>query len=101
MNSLVTFVKKFLAEHSISTHSVAVAWVTLCGLYLEVPEFRDLCLQVWQHLPPTYQHLLVVAAAIFAWYKRGRKEWTKEQRQQLTGGTNAVPAPNADTAAKP
>lgn len=82
-------IKKFLASYNITTHSI----VAFCGVMVlafhNVPQFHDLVLAVWQHVPKGAKEAGEAIVAVVAWYWKGRKEWTPEQRQKLEGGNNA------------
>lgn len=64
-------IKKWLADHSITTHSVAAAFVTLSILYAQVPQFHDLVLSLYNAIPGKGQNVVATALAVYAWYRRG------------------------------
>jgi len=85
-------IKKFLAAHSITTHSVVAFCIAMVECYHNVPQFHDFVLFVWGKLPNEGRAGAEALIAAIAWYWKGRTQWTPEQRAQLTGE-------NANTAA--
>jgi len=65
-------IKDWLASHSITTHTVAVAIAAVITVYEQVPEFHDFVLAVYAHIPNGFHSVITVALAIYAWYRRGQ-----------------------------
>jgi len=69
---MLTKIQAWLASHSITTHSIAGAAVTLVALYRENQGFHDAVLSVYAKLPHGLHDLvaMIIAAALI--YYRGQ-----------------------------
>jgi len=75
---------QFWQKYPALSHAVAGVLVLGIEAYSEVPQFHD-AVQNVLHAHPHFAGLVAVAVALYGWYKQHRKEWTPEQRAQLTG----------------
>lgn len=64
-------IKKWLADHSITTHSVAVVFALATTAYFEVPQFHDLVFGAYGHLPQSLKAAVTAGIALYGWYRRG------------------------------
>ena len=88
---MVEKVKKFLAEHSITTHSLVVFTIGIVTVYNQVPQFHDYVLQAYGHFPAGLKNFIEVVIAVVAWYWTKRPVWTAAQRAAMTDkNSNAV-----------
>jgi hypothetical protein len=70
---MAEFLKAFWAKHTITTHSLAVAVVTLATLYAAVPAFHELVVSIYVTMPPWAHQIVTAAAGIWAFYQGAGK----------------------------
>lgn len=88
---MIEKIKKFFAEHSITTHSLVVFTIGIVTAYNQVPQFHDYVLQVYGHFPVGLKNFIEAVVAVVAWYWTKRPVWTAAQRAAMTD-TNASAA---------
>ena len=69
-------IKKFLADHSITAHSVAIFVAFLFGAYFQVPVFHDYVFHLYGLLPQSAKELVATAIALYGWYKKNQTQGT-------------------------
>lgn len=71
-------IKRWLKDHSITTHSVASAWTLLCGYYAVSPDFQHQVSVAWAaavaHTPAFIKPWVPIALGLYAWYRNGQKK---------------------------
>jgi hypothetical protein len=86
----------FLTKYGVKTHSIAVGWAGLMGLYFSDWGFRNAVNQsamtAYHHMPPYMEQAVKTAAAIglplWAWYRNGQKKTVVEA--DIAPGQNAT-----------
>jgi len=68
----MTWIKKFLADHSITTHSIAVAFAFLFAAYFQVPAFHDYVFHLYGLFPQSVKEAIATGLALYAWYRKGK-----------------------------
>ena len=69
-------IKKFLADHSITTHSLAVVFAFLFAAYFQVPAFHDLLFRWYGLLPQGGKELVSTGIALWMWYRNSQAKTT-------------------------
>ena len=67
-------IKKFLADHSITTHSLAVVFAFLFAAYFQVPAFHDYLFHIYGLLPQFGKETIATALALYAWYRKSNPQ---------------------------
>lgn len=65
-------INTFLKAHSITTHSIAVLIAGTVTAYDEVPQFHAWAQSFYHALPQSVATTIMVAAAVYAWYRKGQ-----------------------------
>ena len=68
------WIKAFFAKHTITTHSLAAAVLTLTTLYAAVPAFHDLVVSAYSHTPSWFHQVATAALGIWAFYQGAGKQ---------------------------
>lgn len=77
-------IKKFLAEHSITAHSIAVLGSILVAMFYEVPQLHDTVMGLYGHFPQWAKTLVTVGFLCYLWYKNNKTRWTPEMGERRT-----------------
>lgn len=70
-------IEAWLAQFSITTHTVAIVFMFLFAAYFNVPQFHDLVFHLYGLLPQWAKDLTATAIALYMWYRKGQPQTTK------------------------
>jgi hypothetical protein len=87
---------RFLTKYGVKTHSLAVAWASLVGLYFSDSGFQSAinqsALTAYHHMPPGIKEgaatFAAIAGPLWAWYRNGQKKTVVEA--DIAPGQNAT-----------